>query len=430
MSGNDPLRPNEGTIIKPSPRGRANAAMQPTNAPEAYPDLGKIEGSGANPLLSSATSLLALAAQLRRSPTYDDVSGLFRHLCQEIRSFDQAVSVYGIAAETTSVARYVVCSFLDEAILNTPWGSEGNWGSSSLLAEFHNDVYGGEKVFQLIDRLKLDPEQHLDLLELIYVGISLGFQGQYRARPDGLNQLEMIRTELYSLINRIRGPANTELSPNWQGFVDGRPGLVRYVPWWVITTVAAAILVGSYFVFVSLLGSMSDPVAKDIALLGRDLPALSVPPAPPPRNSRTLALLMENDIASNQQIEARDDPNTVIFRKLFPTGSASVAADNKAIMERVAIALGTLEGKVIVTGHTDDIPIRTLRFPSNWELSQQRAEAVRLLLQDAGVSAARLTAEARADSTPYCATCPQSDREQQANNRRVEIRLAPGANRE
>jgi len=77
-------------------------------------------------------------------------------------------------------------------------------------------------------------------------------------------------------------------------------------------------------------------------------------------------------------------------------------------------------GNVLITGHTDNQPIRSMRFPSNWHLSQERANTVRDLLQAHGVNAERLRAEGRADGEPVVDNTTPSNR---AVNRRVEVIL-------
>ena len=89
---------------------------------------------------------------------------------------------------------------LDEAAADTPWGGAGIWGRHSLLAEFHNEASGGEKVFQLMARLAEKPEANLDLLELIYATITLGFEGRYRVIDNGRMQLEAVRARLAQVI--------------------------------------------------------------------------------------------------------------------------------------------------------------------------------------------------------------------------------------
>src|SRR5437660_42153 len=86
---------------------------------------------------------------------------------------------------------------------------------------------------------------------------------------------------------------------------------------------------------------------------------------------------------------------------------------------RIACALRRVPGQVDVIGHSDNIPIRTLRFPSNWELSKARAESVARLLA-AGIGPGRIRADGRGDAEPVTANDTPQGR---AKNRRVEITL-------
>ena len=74
---------------------------------------------------------------------------------------------------------------------------------------------------------------------------------------------------------------------------------------------------------------------------------------------------------------------------------------------------------MLIAGHTDNQPIRSARFPSNWHLSQERALAVQRLL-GASVKPERMKAEGRAESEPVAGNATPADR---AKNRRVEITL-------
>jgi len=105
----------------------------------------------------------------------------------------------------------------------------------------------------------------------------------------------------------------------------------------------------------------------------------------------------------------------------FDPGSATVAAEVRPLLVRIAEALNSVPGQVQVVGHTDSQPIRSVRFPSNWHLSQERAKAVAQLLS-ATVQPARLTAEGRADAEPVA---PNDTPANRARNRRVEIILFP-----
>jgi chemotaxis protein MotB len=109
-------------------------------------------------------------------------------------------------------------------------------------------------------------------------------------------------------------------------------------------------------------------------------------------------------------------------RVLFPSGSALISAEGKSSLAKVADAFKTIHGRIVrVEGHTDNVPIHTERFPSNWELSAARAIAVVRFLQDRGVDPAVLGAAGYAEYQPLA---PNDTAEGRAQNRRIEISLA------
>jgi type VI secretion system protein ImpK len=111
----------------------------------------------------------------------------------------------------------------------------------------------------------------------------------------------------------------------------------------------------------------------------------------------------------------------------FDAGSATLSAKASDVLGRIQKALAATPGQILVTGHTDNQPIRSLRYPSNWHLSQDRANAVKTQLA-ATVKPERLRAEGRADSEAVADNATPAGR---AANRRVEITLfvapTPGA---
>jgi chemotaxis protein MotB len=112
---------------------------------------------------------------------------------------------------------------------------------------------------------------------------------------------------------------------------------------------------------------------------------------------------------------------------LFPSGSAVINADGKRTLQKVAEAFKSVKGRIVrVEGHTDNVPIHTDRFPSNWELSAARAIAVVRFLQERGVDPSVLGAAGYAEYQPIA---PNDTSDGRAQNRRIEISLAlpPGA---
>ena len=97
-----------------------------------------------------------------------------------------------------------------------------------------------------------------------------------------------------------------------------------------------------------------------------------------------------------------------------------------ALLERIGQAVARVEGSVLVRGHTDNRPIRSARFPSNWHLSQARADAVAAALAPQLGARAQVKTEGSADSEPLMSNDTPDGR---AQNRRVEIIVFPAAPR-
>ena len=108
-------------------------------------------------------------------------------------------------------------------------------------------------------------------------------------------------------------------------------------------------------------------------------------------------------------------------RFTFDAGEASVLRDSRPTLERIARVITARNGyRVTVAGHTDDSPIHTPRFPSNWELSAARAVNVARLLMDFGVDPTQISVQGFADNRPLNDNDTPENRQK---NRRVEITL-------
>jgi type VI secretion system protein ImpK len=413
------------TFIKPDPRGRPAAprpadttSIDAAGAEASFPDV------GLNPLVALANRLLLLVPQLRATRQVGDPTTLRTSLAQGIRDFAARAAAAGIAPERVMASRYVLCTMLDEAASDTPWGGSGVWARHSLLAMFHNETEGGEKVFQLMARLAEKPQENRDLLELIYAAITLGFEGRYRVIANGRAQLDAVRDRLAQILKKERGDYPSALAEHWQGQAVKRAAAMSWLPLAASAGIAALVLAGTYFVLLASLESRSDPVFGDIQGLRLTPPVVVVPqPAPEPR----LAQYLQPDIkAKLVGVSDEIDRSVITIRGdgTFATGSAELLPEREALMGRIADALARVRGNVLVTGHTDNQPIvRSARFPSNWHLSDERARNVRDILIAHKVSADRIRAEGRADSEPVVPNDTVSNR---AMNRRVEVTLFVG----
>jgi type VI secretion system protein ImpK len=409
----------EQTFIAPGQPRVAPMAAAMARQREAAPDI-PYQPSGLNTLLACANPLINLMAQMRHLSQVADVAALRDNLAHGLRQFEQAARAAGIANEKVIAARYVLCTALDETAASTPWGGNGVWGRHSLLVMFHNETWGGEKVFQLLTRLAQAPADNLDLLELIYACIALGFQGRYRVMQNGASELQTLRERLAQLITRQRGAYDRQLALHWAPSSVRRGKWITAMPLWIFAAVVGLVLLATYWGLSFALGRHSDPLFSAITAIRAKGPQLPPPvPAARPRLAQFLAPEVQQGL-----VEVRDfeDRSIVTIRGdgLFEPGSATLEPAREPLMLRIGDALASLPGVVLVTGHTDNQPITSARFPSNWHLSQERAKTVAAILARKVTPASRLQPEGRADSEPVA---PNDSIQGRAKNRRVEITL-------
>ena len=374
-------------------------------------------------------------ARLRNTANPPDAGDLRERSVRQVRAFEQKARAAGVPMEQLRPAHYALCASLDDVVLNTPWGSSGtSWSSQSLVATFHQEVRGGERFFDLLKQMRDNPGKFLPVVELMYLCMSLGFVGRYRLSPRGASEIERVREETYAVIARQRPPARPELAPHTKGLdAPYRPARVQ-VPLWVAASVGLAIIAGLFFWFSTGLGAASDALyARMLALPPAAMPQISRArivqplPAPPPALDPTpldrLRQFLQPEIAQGL-VAIIGTPGRPVMRianrGMFPSGSATVEPGFKPLLERIGAALKSEPGSVQVVGYTDNQPIRTVAFPSNFQLSTARAKAAGGIVAGAIGDASRLSTEGRADADPVASNSSAEGREQ---NRRIEIAL-------
>lgn len=159
------------------------------------------------------------------------------------------------------------------------------------------------------------------------------------------------------------------------------------------------------------------------------LPALDLPEPPQPEQSTQapsqLAQQLQSMVDANAlggQVEVLSAGDSVTLRIsdkiLFSSGRASLEVSGQDLVKKLSAILAQAGGMISIEGHTDNIPISTAQYPSNWELSSARASMVLRQLATLGLPAARMRAIAYADTKPVGSNGTAEGR---AGNRRVEL---------
>ncbi|MBT3991759.1 MAG: OmpA family protein [Rhodospirillaceae bacterium] len=131
----------------------------------------------------------------------------------------------------------------------------------------------------------------------------------------------------------------------------------------------------------------------------------------------------DQKISDAISIEEQDGDIVLRFpdKTAFPPGTDGIAKSFLPTLRNLAEKIAGLEGQIIVSGHTDNVPINTARYRSNWDLSTARAVSViHILVQHAGIDVSRVTAQGYADSRPLASNDTPEGR---AKNRRIEIAI-------
>jgi type VI secretion system protein ImpK len=446
-SDDDPLR--DATVVRPRGAATPPASATPTPAPAARPTAASARGpapradmgppaaisdflsGGLNALVQAASPLLLLAVQLRNSVSQPDAAHLRDQVIEQVRRFEAHAQASGIAAQTITAARYVLCSTLDESVMNTPWGQQSGWAAKTLLVIFHGESYGGEKFFVILDRLCADFSRHIDLIELMYICLALGFGGRYQIEANGRAKLADIQEDLYRRLKTQRAPPAEELAPHWKGIEDRRNPLVRYVPLWVIVAAGACLLLGAFLYFYTRLNELSSPVSAQVAQIGLKG---AVPPdetrlkrAQPKVGHKSLKqLLAPEEQAGQLTVDEKPDGSAQMRLSgsaMFASGGTDVSAAQIPLLHEITAALNQVPGRVIVVGHTDDQPVHSLKFKDNYALSAERARSVLQILGQGIDNAGRLESSGAGSSQPIA--LPADRPANRARNRRVEILYTP-----
>jgi type VI secretion system protein ImpK len=456
----------EKTIIRPRPGGAAAPRpaapsmpdpfaapppqMTPQMSPQMAPQMPQQMGgreirplplTGTNPLVTAAAPLLAAIVRISGDATRaPDIDRLRRAMIETVRKFETDALATGMDTRSLRAGRYALCATVDDLVLNTPWGRASNWAQQTLTSIFHNEVTGGERFFEILDQMQRDLGNQLAVVELMYLCMSLGFIGRYRVMPRGIAALSELREGVYRAIRQRRGEFERELSPQWRGIAAAAKPLARRIPIWAVALGTVVIASVSYVSFAFALSNSSEVSFAELfglpprgtVVVPRTAPPPPVALAAPP--AATQVAVSSGLIEKFKQFLAPEikaglvtvfeDAQTITVRlaaaQMFGSGQATLNSTYVPLLNKIGDALNDEKGNVIVNGYTDNQPIHTPRFPSNFELSQSRADAVLDVLKTRVKDTKRLTAKGLGQADPIAPNTSEDGRRQ---NRRTEIVL-------
>lgn len=140
-------------------------------------------------------------------------------------------------------------------------------------------------------------------------------------------------------------------------------------------------------------------------------------------NEEFISFLRNNNLLKDVSISQKENELIITFKNsiLFDSGSAEITEKGYVILDKIANKLKLINNDFVVEGFTDNIPINTDKFPSNWELSSTRAiNVVKFFINEKSINENRISFSGWGERKPIA---PNTTEEGRAKNRRIEIRI-------
>lgn len=240
LSGNSPAE-TEGSEQQPKP--------DPVYAGYAADPDFQLRGGFANLMLDAAAPLFGLVMRLRTLDELPNIRDVHQQVRNQVENIREEMRQHGYEHTQLLAYSYALCLYIDEAVMETPWGQTSCWSQEPLLSIFHDETWGGEKIFTVLSRLMQEPERYQDVLEFMYFALCLDLKGKYAIAPKGEESLNGLIHQLHGIIRELRGPGPASVGDPYTNVAPRNFRMNRQWPWWsplVISALAMAVAYGIY----------------------------------------------------------------------------------------------------------------------------------------------------------------------------------------
>ncbi|MEL6915920.1 MAG: type IVB secretion system protein IcmH/DotU [Pseudomonadota bacterium] len=408
------------------------AAVQKIAFQDALRGAGLEVGNATNPIIAAASDILILLGRLRTGMVEMQAIPLRDHVLRAVAEFTDKCQRAAIPPEDIDIARYALAATADDIVQTVPGNDPAYWQQFSMAAELLGDRSAGIGFFTRLEQVMAYAQQRRHVLELMLTCLSLGFEGRYRAEPNGSVTLSRIRAEVYQRFRSTTERPVEDLSHKWLPIILGGRRKQGAMPLWIVGSVAAGMVVALFASLSYLLSTearaASDEIIAihaglvDVAIEGGEVEPAAVYEAPPTGQLERLQGRLSQEIEAGLT-SVQEDGDYISIRLgdalRFGSGSAELQSDVSLLMQRIGEALEEEPGDIIVEGHSDNIPMSGAgRYKTNEALSEARAQTVSDLLAGQIGEPGRLDARGVGPAKPLdTANTPEA----RARNRRVEI---------
>lgn len=222
-------------------RGRGQA-----DSPEVD-TIGRLSTGTGDSLLQLASEILSRTAMLRAGMYGNQpLSDIRKRVLDSLELFSQRCAEQDRPANAIELARFALVAYIDEAVLASNRPDKHEWMAWPLQLELFSEQTAGHKFFECLDKLRQEPQHNIEMLELFYACLRLGYKGAYSLRGD--EQLKSLEKGLYLDIEAAKESPDEILSvPVKRKSVSGIAALS--LPYWLIVVLSLGGLSGSYLFY-------------------------------------------------------------------------------------------------------------------------------------------------------------------------------------
>src|SRR5688572_3371082 len=180
-----------------------------------------------------------------------------------VSAMEQRARETDVPAPLIELAKFALVGFLDETILQSNWAMRDVWAGNPLQLQYFNEFNAGEEFYTKLESLRnADDPRKLDVLEVYFLCLALGFKGKY-ADLKGMEKIKVLTDSIGKELRKARSKAEG-LSPDWEP-KDQSGGMVKEFPVWMVVVGCAGVLLVLYFVLSTVLGNVADNVIKQVS---------------------------------------------------------------------------------------------------------------------------------------------------------------------
>lgn len=208
-------------------------------------------------LLTFIQSIRKAADPGEYDPFRAKAEGLVSAMEQNARDAD-------VPAPLIEMAKFALVGFLDETILQSNWALRDVWAGNPLQLQYFNEFNAGEEFYTKLESLRnADDPKKLDVLEVYFLCLALGFKGKY-ADLKGMEKVKVLTDSIAKELRKARSKGVEGLSPAWEPKDQGA-GAVKEFPVWMVVVGCAGVLLALYFVLSTVLGNVTNNVIKQVS---------------------------------------------------------------------------------------------------------------------------------------------------------------------